>query len=111
MLERSIETQSESFKVHEFQRDPRECKDDSEIAAGSLEVSTGTQKGSFKVHEFQRDPRGLKDDSGIAAALLVDTQEYQVTIAWTAKREEDRATSARPVPMLEHGASLQSVEM
>jgi hypothetical protein len=31
---------------------------------------------------------GLSDSRG----MLVDTQEYQVAIAWTAKREEDIMT-------------------
>jgi hypothetical protein len=67
----------ESFKVHEFQLDPRISKDDSGIAAGSLEDPLKLKVNPLTHENFQRDPRISKDDSEIAAALLETLLETQ----------------------------------
>ncbi len=67
----------ESFKVHEFQRDPRISKDDSVIAAALLEDPLKLKWNPLKYTNFQRDPRECNDDSGIAAGSLEVSIETQ----------------------------------
>ncbi len=72
-----MKLKGDPLKYTNFQRDPRELKDDSGIAAGSLEDPLELKGDSLKYTNFQQNPRELKEDSEIAAGSLEDPLKHK----------------------------------